>query len=99
MAAQPPSATIFKKQREETCCGVIQEASEAAREKRYNRTTPQPWLARKLLIGITLGIMGFSAYVYVQRLCLPMIRRQRRAQADRNTGSECLRFISDRRIN
>ncbi|KJA25008.1 hypothetical protein HYPSUDRAFT_200244 [Hypholoma sublateritium FD-334 SS-4] len=86
MAAQPPSATIFKQQREETCCGVIREASEVARDKRYNRTTPQPWLARKLLIGITLGIMGFSAYVYVQRLCLPMIRRQRRAQADRNTG-------------
>ncbi len=99
MAVQPPPATIFKRQQEGTCCGVIQEASEAAREKRYNRTTPQPWIARKLLIGITLGIMGFSAYVYIQRLCLPMIRRQRRAQADRNTGSGCSQFILERHIN
>ncbi|KAF8970663.1 DHHC palmitoyltransferase-domain-containing protein [Flammula alnicola] len=74
------------KQREHSCCGVIEQAAETAREKRYNRTKPQPWIVRKLMVAVTAGIMGYAAYVYIQRLCLPMIRKGRRAQAGRSTG-------------
>lgn len=76
---------------ERTCCGVIEEAAEHAREKRYNRTKPQPWIVRKLMVGVTTGIIGYAGYVYIQRLCVPMVRGERRAQAGRSTGSECPR--------
>ncbi|KDR78257.1 hypothetical protein GALMADRAFT_245344 [Galerina marginata CBS 339.88] len=76
----------FHKSKDKTCCGVIEEAAEAARDRRYNRTKPQPWIVRKLMIGVTLGIMGYAAYVYIQQLCLPMIRRRNGALASQGTG-------------
>ncbi|KAF9555749.1 zf-DHHC-domain-containing protein [Agrocybe pediades] len=69
-----------------TCCGVIEESVEAAREKRENRTKAQPWIVRKLMVGVTVGIMGYTAYVYIRHLCLPMIWRRNDAPASRGTG-------------
>ncbi|KAF9481622.1 zf-DHHC-domain-containing protein [Pholiota conissans] len=87
MATRPPNVAKPQAQsHERTCCGVIEEVTERAREKRYNRTKPQPWIVRKLMIGVTLGIMGYAGYVYIARLCIPMIRRERGAQAGRSTG-------------
>lgn len=71
-----------------TCCGVIQEAAETAREKRENRTKAQPWIVRKLMVGITAGLMGYTAYVYIRHLCLPMIWRRNGAPGSRDTGSQ-----------
>jgi len=72
-----------------TCCGVVEHAAVAAREKRSSRTTKQPWIVRKLMIFVTLGILGYASYVYIGRLCLPMIQKHSGAPAGRGTGSEC----------
>jgi len=74
--------------RDRSCCGVIEEATIQVREKRENRTKPQPWIVKKLMVAITLGIMGYTAYVYIDLLCLPMIRRRSNAAGGRGTGSE-----------
>ncbi|KAH8077098.1 zf-DHHC-domain-containing protein [Cristinia sonorae] len=58
-----------------SCCGVIEESaarSRARREKRMEK--PHPWVLLKLTVVVTLGIMGYAAYVYVGRFCIPMIR-------------------------
>ncbi|KAF9529849.1 hypothetical protein CPB83DRAFT_851689 [Crepidotus variabilis] len=74
--AQDPSAN-FRDQREHSCCGTIQNATFEARERcDKRRATPQPWLVRKLLIPFTLGILGYSGYVFVSKVCLGMIRRE-----------------------
>ncbi|KAF8890744.1 DHHC palmitoyltransferase-domain-containing protein [Infundibulicybe gibba] len=72
--------------RERTCCGVIEEAKYKSREKRSKKSTPQPWIVRKLMVFLTIGIMGYTAYVYIGRFCVGMIRRTRGAPAGRGTG-------------
>ncbi len=72
------------------CCGVIEEAAFSAREKRANRRKPQPWLVRKLMIAVVFGIMGYAAYAYISRLCLPMIEKRAGVIGSRTTGSESL---------
>ncbi|KAF4586332.1 palmitoyltransferase pfa5 [Pleurotus pulmonarius] len=62
------------KQPSRTCCGVIRETKYQVREKRAQREGPQPWIALKLTIFVTIGIMGYAAYVYIGRFCVPMIR-------------------------
>lgn len=76
-----------------SCCGVIEESaarSRARREKRMEK--PHPWVLLKLTVVVTLGIMGYAAYVYVGRFCIPMIRDNDGAIAGgRKTGSESVR--------
>ncbi|KAG5637705.1 hypothetical protein H0H81_003561 [Sphagnurus paluster] len=69
-----------------TCCGVIEEAAHRTREKREARIGPQPWIVRKLMVGFTLAVMAYSAYVFVARLCVDMIRRKEDAGGSRTTG-------------
>jgi palmitoyltransferase len=83
---QPPQRKESKS-RDTTCFGVIEEAADAARKKKMERTKPQPWIVRKLMVGITLGLMGYCAFVYIQYLCLPMIRRKNSSQGNRGIGS------------
>ena len=66
------------------CCGVV---GESESETRKNRQRPQPWVIRKIWIPFTLGIMGYSGYAYIARLCLPMIKRTHGALGSRATGS------------
>lgn len=73
--------------RERSCCGVIEEATYQAREKRERRTKGQPWVTLKLMVGVTLGIMGYSSYVYIGRFCVKMIQR-RDGGGSRGAGSE-----------
>ena len=73
------------------CCGVQERA--AALEKRGKRTSGKlKWIVQKLVVVITLGIMAYTAYVYIGRLCVPMIKRESDAGAGRGTGSECQCF-------
>ncbi|KAI0742878.1 zf-DHHC-domain-containing protein [Daedaleopsis nitida] len=70
---------------EHRCMGVVQEAldkREAARNK------PQPWIARKLAVFLTIGIIGYSWYVYVGRFCVPMIKEDAGALGSRGMGGE-----------
>ncbi|KAF8816885.1 zf-DHHC-domain-containing protein [Phlegmacium glaucopus] len=68
------------------CCGVIEQAATSVHEKRENRNSAQPWVVRKFMVVITLGIMGYAGYVYIGRLCVPMIKRRSGAGAGRGTG-------------
>lgn len=72
---------------ERTCCGVIEEATYQAREKKANRTKAQPWIVLKLMVGFTLGLMGYTAYVYIGRLCVSMIRGHEGTGGSKGTGS------------
>jgi palmitoyltransferase len=83
---QPPQRKASKS-KDRTCLGVIEEAAETAHKKKMERTKPQPWIVRKLVVGITLGLMGYAAFVYIQYLCLPMIRRKDNSQGSRRIGS------------
>ncbi|KZV63525.1 zf-DHHC-domain-containing protein [Peniophora sp. CONT] len=60
------------------------EMVDEARAKRSQK--PQPWFARKMTIGICAGIMGYTFYVVVGRVCVPAIRREGRAVAGFSTG-------------
>lgn len=70
------------------CCGVVEEAAATVHEKRAKRTTPQPWAIRKFMVVVSFGIIGYVGYVYIGRLCEPMIKRKSNAGAGRSTGSE-----------
>ncbi|TFK26936.1 zf-DHHC-domain-containing protein [Coprinopsis marcescibilis] len=69
-----------------SCCGVVQESAARAREDRYNNPNPPPWIVLKLMVAITLGIMGYAAYVYIALFTLPMIRKERDAETSKATG-------------
>ncbi|KAL0057793.1 hypothetical protein AAF712_015551 [Marasmius tenuissimus] len=58
-------------------CRVVEEAKFNAREKRYNNPKPQPWIVLKLVVFFTVGIMGYTGYVYIGRFCLDAIRGRR----------------------
>lgn len=67
------------------CCGAVEEAREKSAAR---RAKPQPWIVRKLTVFITIGIMGYAFYVYIGRLCVPMIKREAGALGGRGMGSE-----------
>ncbi|KAF8660702.1 hypothetical protein AX16_001569 [Volvariella volvacea WC 439] len=71
--------------KQHVCCGVTQDLKVVVAEKR-NSDRPKPWIARKFMIVVTLGVMGYAAYVFIGRLCLQMLRRDRDATGSRGTG-------------
>jgi hypothetical protein len=70
----------------EACCADFSKDIEEKRHKR--RSKPQPWVILKFAILLTLGIIGFATYVYVDRFCVPMLTRKPEAMGDRVFGSE-----------
>lgn len=76
------------------CCAVVEEAAARSREKREaRRNMPQPWIMLKLGVIITLALFVYTSYVYIGRLCVPMIKRERGAFGGRARGSES--FLHD----
>ncbi|KAF6749696.1 hypothetical protein DFP72DRAFT_535029 [Ephemerocybe angulata] len=72
-----------------TCCGVVQESVERAREDRYGpqaAAKPQPWVVLKMAVAITFGLMGYAAYVYIGVLVVPMLQEKRTAEGSRREG-------------
>lgn len=57
------------------------------KQRERERRNGQPWIARKFIVGVVGGIIGYTYYVYVVRLCISMIR-QRGAMGSRAQGSE-----------
>ena len=68
-----------------TCKNTVHEARERS-EKRKNQ--PQSWIARKFTVFLTVGIIAYTWYVYVGRLCAPMIKQDASALGSRSMGSE-----------
>jgi hypothetical protein len=62
---------------------------ETARARRASRKGPKPWLVLKLSIAFAAAIIAYAGYVYIGRLCVPMIRRQPNSLGSRTLGSEC----------
>src|SRR6266404_2337574 len=62
--------------------------NDAARKHRDKRKSPQPWFMLKLTIAISAAIIAYSAYVYIGRLSIPMIRREDSALGSRTMGSQ-----------
>ncbi|KAF9074361.1 DHHC palmitoyltransferase-domain-containing protein [Rhodocollybia butyracea] len=58
-------------------CHTIEDAKFTARQQRASRTKPQPWIVLKLMVFITTGIMGYTAYVYIGRFCVGIIKGER----------------------
>lgn len=69
---------------DEGCCADFNKDIQEKRQKR--RSNPQPWILLKFAIFLTLGIIGFATYVYVDRLCIPMLIRKPDAMGDRVFG-------------
>jgi palmitoyltransferase len=61
---------------------------EEVRERRANRKNGQPWVVRKLMVVFTLGIMAYTAYVYIAQFCVKMIHRRDNPGGSRAAGSE-----------
>ncbi|KAI9452304.1 zf-DHHC-domain-containing protein [Lactarius psammicola] len=60
--------------------------SDAARKRRDARKGPQPWFVLKLTVAISSSIIAYSAYVYIGRLCIPMIKRESSSLGSRTMG-------------
>ncbi|THV03544.1 zf-DHHC-domain-containing protein [Dendrothele bispora CBS 962.96] len=54
-------------------CRVVSEAKYKARSNRINRTKPQAWIVRKLMVFVTLGIIGYTGYVYIGRFAIGIL--------------------------
>lgn len=68
------------------CCGVSTHEIQEKRKARRNK--PQPWIVLKSTVFLTIAITAYGWYVYVGRLCVPMIRRDAGALGSRGLGSE-----------
>ena len=78
------------KKEEHSCCGVVEEAAYKARERsEARRSKPQPWIVLKLTVFFTLGIMGYTAYVYIYRFVVPMIKGTNAALGSFGAGGMC----------
>jgi palmitoyltransferase len=86
MTTVPPSSTPPKP----TKWIGFRESYRIKSEERRNREGPQPWIVRKLLIGIVFGLVGYSYYVFVERLCVPMIRKDGGAFGTFGTGGRAI---------
>ncbi|GAA6021109.1 hypothetical protein JCM11491_004419 [Sporobolomyces phaffii] len=62
------------------------EQMEIKRVEQIETNAPDPWLSRKLAVGIVVGVFGYSYYVFVVRLCVPMIRMQQNRLGPRAQG-------------
>ena len=67
---------------------LFRSVEEAMEKREARRNKPQPWIMRKLAVFMTIGIIAYAWYVYVGRLCVPMIRRDAGALGSRGLGSE-----------
>lgn len=67
------------------CCGVVEEV----RVRRAQASKPQPWIVRKLTIGLTILLVGYSTYVYAGRFCRDMLVKSSSALGNQATGGVC----------
>ncbi|KAF8263132.1 DHHC palmitoyltransferase-domain-containing protein [Lactarius quietus] len=58
----------------------------AARARSDRRKGPQPWLMLKLTIALAAAVIAYSGYVYIGKLCIPMIKRERSSLGSRTMG-------------
>ncbi|GAA5977559.1 hypothetical protein JCM11641_006864 [Rhodosporidiobolus odoratus] len=64
----------------------IREHMEIQRVKQMEKTGPDGWVQRKFAVGVVACVFGYSYYVYVVRLCVPMIRMEDSRLGGRSQG-------------
>ncbi|KPV75488.1 uncharacterized protein RHOBADRAFT_53460 [Rhodotorula graminis WP1] len=52
----------------------FREHMEIQRVKQLDKQGPDSWFVRKFAVGIVAAVFAYSYYVYVVRLCIPMVR-------------------------
>ncbi|ETW80034.1 hypothetical protein HETIRDRAFT_321973 [Heterobasidion irregulare TC 32-1] len=79
-----PTSTSTKHR---SCADIVTAARMRSHEKRARRTK-QPWITLKLAVGIAGALIAYACYVYIGRLCVPMIKRNGSGDAlgGRGTG-------------
>ncbi|GAA5981665.1 hypothetical protein JCM10908_004558 [Rhodotorula pacifica] len=80
------TATATKPKRERVKLMGIRQHLEVQRVRQQEKQEPDNWFVRKFIIGIVAGVFGYSYYVYVVRLCVPMIRMQNNRLGGRAQG-------------
>lgn len=83
--SKSPLTSPPKPQSDRKCCGVVESVEEVQSQR--SKRKHQPWVIRKICILVTLGIIGYSGYAYITRLCLPMIKRMQNALGSQTSGS------------
>jgi hypothetical protein len=67
---------------------MVDEPPTARRRGRRRNKGPKPWFVLKLSVAIAAAIIAYGGYVYIGRLCIPMIKRERDSLGSRRLGSE-----------
>ena len=67
---------------------MVDEPPTSRRRGRRRNKGPKPWFVLKLSIAVALAIIAYAGYVYIGRLCIPMIKRERNSLGSRRLGSE-----------
>lgn len=67
---------------------MVDEASASRRRGRRRNKGPKPWFVLKLSVAIAAAIIAYAGYVYIGRLCIPMIKREHDSLGSRRLGSE-----------
>ena len=67
---------------------MVDEPPTSRRRGRRRNKGPKPWFVLKLSIAVAAAIIAYAGYVYIGRLCIPMIKRERDSLGSRRLGSE-----------
>ncbi|CAE6442533.1 unnamed protein product [Rhizoctonia solani] len=57
------------------CVGVARDTYKEKEKQRRENQKPQPWILQKLVVGVVLGIVVWTYYVYVGRVCVRLLNR------------------------
>jgi hypothetical protein len=64
----------------------------ARRRSHRRRKGPKPWFVLKLSVALAVAIIAYAGYVYIGRLCIPMIKREHNSLGSRRLGGESQRL-------
>jgi hypothetical protein len=67
---------------------MVDEPPTSRRRGRRRNKGPKPWFVLKLSVAVAAAIIAYTGYVYIGRLCIPMIKRERDSLGSRRLGSE-----------
>ncbi len=69
---------------------MVDEPPTSRRRGRRRNKGPKPWFVLKLSVAVAAAIIAYAGYVYIGRLCIPMIKLERDSLGSRRLGSESL---------
>jgi hypothetical protein len=58
--------------------------------RRPLRKSPQPWFVLKFTILVASAIIAYTAYVYIGRFCIPMIKHRHSSNSNDQLGSRTM---------